>query len=125
MIIGDGPAVRLGLLVITPVETAVFVALFASPQAVYSTVMSTEMGGDGHLAGQIVVWCSILGMFSLFLIVSRLLSLALREAVPSGDFPGEPDRSGSPGPVRLPRSGRPRAGSRGCRCPGSGPGRGM
>ena len=72
MIIGDGPAVRLGLLVITPVETAVFVALFASPQAVYSTVMSTEMGGDGHLAGQIVVWCSILGMFSLFLIVFLL-----------------------------------------------------
>ena len=70
MIIGDGPAVRLGLLVIIPVETAVFVALFASPQAVYSTVMSTEMGGDGHLAGQIVVWSSILGMFSLFLIVS-------------------------------------------------------
>ena len=65
-------AVRLGLLVITPVETAVFVALFASPQAVSSTVMSTEMGGDGHLAGQIVVWSSILGMFSLFVIVFLL-----------------------------------------------------
>jgi predicted permease len=72
VIIGDGPADRLGLLVITPVETAVFVALFASPQAVYSTVMSTEMGGDGHLAGQIVVWSSILGMFSLFVIVFLL-----------------------------------------------------
>ena len=65
-------AARLGLLVITPVETAVFVALFASPQAVSSTVMSTEMGGDGHLAGQIVVWSSILGMFSLFVIVFLL-----------------------------------------------------
>ena len=28
-----------------------------------------RMQGDGHLAGQIVVWSSILGMFSLFLIV--------------------------------------------------------
>ena len=65
-------AVRLGLLVITPVETAVFVAVYASPQAVSSIVMSTEMGGDGHLAGQIVVWSSILGMFSLFLVVFLL-----------------------------------------------------
>ena len=28
-----------------------------------------RMQGDGHLAGQIVVWSSILGMSSLFLIV--------------------------------------------------------
>lgn len=70
-------AVRAGWLALTPVETAVFVAVFASPQAVSSIVMSTEMGGDGHLAGQIVVWTSIFGMISLFVIVFILRMLGL------------------------------------------------
>lgn len=62
-------AVHLGWLTVTPVEIAVFVAIFGSPQAVSSIVMSTEMGGDGHLAGQIVIWSSIFGMFTLFAII--------------------------------------------------------
>jgi len=40
-------------------------------------LMSTEMGGDGHLAGQIVVWTSIFGMISLFVIVFILRMLGL------------------------------------------------
>lgn len=62
-------AIHTGFLSVGPVETAVLVAVFASPQAVSSIVMSTEMGGDGHLAGQIVVWSSIFGMVSLFFII--------------------------------------------------------
>lgn len=62
-------AVKLGLLIAGPVEIAVCVAVFGSPMAVASIVMSSEMGGDGHLCGQIVVWSSILGMFSLFFII--------------------------------------------------------
>lgn len=65
-------AARMGLLTIGPVETAVFVAVFASPLSVSSIVMSQEMGGDSHLAGQIVVWTSIFGMFSLFVIIFLL-----------------------------------------------------
>ncbi len=65
-------AVRMGLLVVGPVEIAVMVAIFGSPMAVASTVMSQEMGGDGHLAGQIVVWTSVLGMVSLFLLIFTL-----------------------------------------------------
>ena len=62
-------AVRMGYLEAGPVEMAVLIAVFGSPAAVSSIVMSSEMGGDGHLAGQIVVWTSILGMVSLFFIV--------------------------------------------------------
>ena len=65
-------AVRMGLLVVGPVEIAVMVAIFGSPMAVASIVMSQEMGGDGHLAGQIVVWTSVLGMVSLFLLIFTL-----------------------------------------------------
>jgi predicted permease len=62
-------AARMGYLEVGPVEIAVLIAVFGSPSAVSSIVMSSEMGGDGHLAGQIVVWTSILGMVSLFFIV--------------------------------------------------------
>ena len=65
-------AVIMGLLVVGPVEIAVMVAIFGSPMAVASIVMSQEMGGDGHLAGQIVVWTSVLGMVSLFLLIFTL-----------------------------------------------------
>lgn len=62
-------AVQLGLMSVGPVEIAVMVAIFGSPLAVASIVMSYEMGGDGHLAGQIVVWSSVLGMVSLFFLI--------------------------------------------------------
>lgn len=62
-------AVRMGFLTVGPVEIAVVVAIFGSPLAVASIVMSNEMGGDGHLAGQIVVWTSILGMGTLFFLI--------------------------------------------------------
>ena len=70
-------AVRLGLLVVGRPEIAVVVAIFGSPLAVSSIVMANEMGGDGHLDGQIVVWSSIFGMLSLFVLISILRSRRL------------------------------------------------
>ena len=70
-------AVRLGLLVVGRPEIAVVVAIFGSPLAVSSIVMANEMGGDGHLDGQIVVWSSIFGMLSLFVLISILRSRGL------------------------------------------------
>jgi len=45
------------------------IALFGTPVAVSSAPMSYEMNNDGELAGQLVVWTSILSAFSLFLII--------------------------------------------------------
>ncbi len=44
-------------------------ALFASPTAVASTPMAQTMGGNGELAGEIVVCTTALSMFSLFFFI--------------------------------------------------------
>ncbi|MBO5305872.1 MAG: AEC family transporter [Clostridia bacterium] len=54
---------------------ASFVAVFATPVAVSSVPMAQEMDGDATLAGQLVVWTTLLSAFSIFL-VSFLLRLA-------------------------------------------------
>jgi len=46
---------------------ATFVALFATPVAVSSLPMSQEMGNDAALAGQYVVWTTILSAITIFL----------------------------------------------------------
>ncbi len=45
------------------------IALFATPVAVSSVPMSSEMNNDSELAGQLVVWTTILSAFTLFLII--------------------------------------------------------
>ena len=60
-----------------PAKCALLVAMTASPVAVSSMVMATEMDGDGTLAGQLVVWTTVLSMISLFGIVAALRALAL------------------------------------------------
>ena len=54
---------------------AAFVAAFATPVAVSSVPMSQEMDGDVILAGQLVVWTTLLSVASVF-IASFLLRLA-------------------------------------------------
>lgn len=54
---------------------AVFVAMFATPIAVSSVPMAQEMDGDAVLAGQLVVWTTVISAFSVF-IVSFLLKWA-------------------------------------------------
>ena len=53
------------------------VAIFGSPVAVSSAIMAREMDNDAELAGQLVVWTSILSIVSLFIIVLILRSMAL------------------------------------------------
>lgn len=48
-------------------EFATFVALFATPVAVSSVPMAQEIGGDTELAGQYVVWTTLLSAISIFL----------------------------------------------------------
>ena len=52
-------------------------ALFATPMAVASVVMSAEMGSDDILSGQIVVWSSLLSMGTMFIITAILRTLGL------------------------------------------------
>lgn len=54
---------------------AALVALFATPVAVSSVPMAQEMGADTTLAGQLVVWTTLLSAFTVF-IASFLLKLA-------------------------------------------------
>lgn len=50
-------------------EFPTLIALFATPVAVSSAPMAQEMNQDAELAGQLVVWTSIVSVFSLFIIV--------------------------------------------------------
>lgn len=62
----------LGIIEIDKVMAAVMVVAFGSPLAVSSAAMAAEMGADDALAGQVVVWSSIISMLTLF-IISGLL----------------------------------------------------
>ncbi|MDD4184408.1 MAG: AEC family transporter [Candidatus Izemoplasmatales bacterium] len=53
------------------------IATFGSPVAVTSAIMAKEMGGDERLAGQIVVWSSILSILTIFIIVVSFRSLGI------------------------------------------------
>ena len=46
---------------------ATFVSVFATPVAVTTVPMAQEMGGDVTLAGQLVVWSTLVSAFSVFL----------------------------------------------------------
>lgn len=53
------------------------IALFASPVAVSSAIMAAQMDNDGELAGQFVVWTSLVSIITIFIIVVILRSLGL------------------------------------------------
>ena len=50
----------------TGAHYAAFVALFATPVAVSSVPMAQEMGADSGLAGQLVVWTTVVSAFTIF-----------------------------------------------------------
>ena len=54
---------------------ASFIAMFATPVAVSSVPMAQEMDGDAILAGQLVVWSTLVSAFSVF-VASFLLRSA-------------------------------------------------
>ena len=79
-VIGIGSAVALsfmGVMSFTSTEYPALISLFGTPVAVSSAVMVGEIGGDEQLAGQIVVWTSLVSVFSIFAIVFLMRSVAL------------------------------------------------
>ena len=58
-----------GLTHIGAVGLPAVIALFATPVAVSSAVMVSEIGGDAQLARQLVVWTSTLSVLTLFVII--------------------------------------------------------
>ncbi len=59
---------------LTGAHFAAFACAFATPVAVASVPMSQEMGGDARLAGQLVVWTTLVSAFTLFIISFLLRS---------------------------------------------------
>lgn len=73
--IGLGIAIALHMTGVVNFDAGVFaslVALFATPVAVSSAIMAEEMGSNGQLAGQLVVWTTVVSSFSLFIIIFLL-----------------------------------------------------
>ncbi len=54
---------------------ACLVALFGSPVAVSSAIMASEMKNDEELAGQLVVWTTLLSSVTIFVLVLILKSI--------------------------------------------------
>lgn len=79
-VLGVGGAVLLstsGVMNFTSTEYPALISLFSTPIAVSSAVMVCEIGGDEQLAGQLVVWTSLLSVFSIFITVFIMKSVAL------------------------------------------------
>lgn len=70
-------AQSMGHIVLTKASVAMFTAICGSPMVVSAVGMCQEMGADSELAGQIVVWTSILGMGTLFIIICLLKVMRL------------------------------------------------
>lgn len=68
---------RLGVLRCGPAEYPALVALFASPVAVSSAIMASQMKNDEQLGTQLVVWTSLCSALSIFVIVCLLMAFGL------------------------------------------------
>lgn len=80
MVVLPAAAIALACLLVPSLggeHIASYIALFGTPVAVSSAVMAREMGGDDELAGQLVVWTTLVGGISIFAIVAVCKSLGL------------------------------------------------
>lgn len=68
MVLSAAAALR-GPLGLTALEMPTIIAVTSTPVAVSSAVMVREIGGDDQLAGQLVVWTSLISIASVFCIV--------------------------------------------------------
>lgn len=66
-----------GFITLTPAYVATMVGMFASPVAVASAVMSTEMGADGKLASQLVGATCLFSMLTVFLQIVVFRSIGM------------------------------------------------
>ena len=55
-------------------EYPALISVFGSPVAVSSAIMASGMKNDGQLATQLVVWTSILSIFTLFITICLMMS---------------------------------------------------
>ena len=72
------PAIAVALSValgFTPVERFVYFEMFATPVATASYSMAQNMGGDGELAGQLVVLSTAASVITIFLWVFLFTSI--------------------------------------------------
>ena len=69
-------ASRMGFFAWEPALVAAFIAVFASPVSVSSAPMASEMNADDVLAGQLVVWTSLRGTVSLFVLIVLFQALS-------------------------------------------------
>ncbi|MBO7253468.1 MAG: AEC family transporter [Oscillospiraceae bacterium] len=79
-LVGIGAAVilsNMGIIHCGVNEFPALIALFGSPTAVSSAVMAGQMGADEQLATQLVVWTSIVSIFTVFGTVCILMSMGL------------------------------------------------
>ena len=75
-VLGLGAAIlltKLGILHCASQDYPALIALFGTPVAVSSAVMAGQMGCDEQLAAQIVVWSSVMSIFTLFITVCVLM----------------------------------------------------
>ena len=56
---------------------ATYIGVFATPVAVASAIMAKEMGADDDLAGQLVVWTSLVSAVTIFIYVTVLRVLGV------------------------------------------------
>lgn len=66
-----------GLISFETAHYSSLIALFGSPIAVSSAIMAGEMDNDAELAGQLVVWTSLVSIFTLFIIIVAMKALRL------------------------------------------------
>lgn len=79
-IIGLGGAYILKMTIIPELSGehfAAYVGVFATPVAVASAIMAKEMGADSELAGQLVVWTSLVSTATIFIYVSVLRAVGI------------------------------------------------
>lgn len=74
---GAAVVTLLGYVNFGPEVFAALIALFGTPVAVASAIMAEAMDNDGQLAGQLVVWTSILSLVTLFVIIFIIKALGL------------------------------------------------
>lgn len=56
---------------------ATYMGVFATPVAVASAIMANEMGADGELAGQLVVWTSLVSTVTIFIYVTIFRAIGI------------------------------------------------
>lgn len=56
---------------------ATYMGVFATPVAVASAIMAKEMGADDDLAGQLVVWTSLVSAVTIFIYVTVLRTMGI------------------------------------------------